>query len=66
MNRVPGIVRNPAYVEELEPDGDEVDPVDLSPFIEGTHPSSPVPLQRMKEQMELKIFHRYSRKRSRT
>ena len=38
MNRVPGIVRNPAYVEELEPDGDEVDPVDLSPFIEGDTP----------------------------
>ena len=38
MNRVPGIVRNPAYIGELEPDGDEVDPVDLSPFIEGDTP----------------------------
>ena len=38
MNRVPGIVRNPAYVGELEPEGDEVDPVDLSPFTEGDTP----------------------------
>ena len=38
MNRVPAIVRNPAYVGELEPEGDEVDPVDLSPFIEGDTP----------------------------
>ena len=38
MNRVPGIVRNPAYIGELEPDGDEVDPIDLSPFIEGDTP----------------------------
>ena len=29
MNRVPVIVRNPAFVEELEPDGDEIDPADL-------------------------------------
>ena len=32
MNRVPVIVRNPAYIEELEPDG-EVDPADPAPFI---------------------------------
>ena len=38
MNRVPNIVRNPAYVGELEPDGDEVDPVDISPLIEGDTP----------------------------
>ena len=38
MNHVPGIVRNPAYVGELEPEGDEVDPVDLSPFTEGDTP----------------------------
>ena len=38
MNRVPDIVRNPAYIGELEPEGDEVDPVDLSPFIEGDTP----------------------------
>ena len=38
MNRVPVIVRNPAFVEELEPDGDEVDPVDISPFMEGDTP----------------------------
>ena len=38
MNRVPAIVRNPAYIGELEPEGDEVDPVDLSPFMEGDTP----------------------------
>ena len=38
MNRVPVIVRNPAFVEELEPDGDEVDPADISPFMEGDTP----------------------------
>ena len=35
MNRVPVIVRNPAFVEELEPDGDEVDPADIAPCISG-------------------------------
>ena len=37
MNRVPVIVWNPAYIEELEPDG-EVDPVDPAPFISGNTP----------------------------
>ena len=31
MNRVPVIVRNPAYIEEVELDEDEVDPADISP-----------------------------------
>ena len=34
MNRVPVIVWNPAYLEELEPDG-EVVPVDPATFISG-------------------------------
>ena len=38
MNRVPVIVRNPAFIEELEPDGDEVDPADLTPCIGGNTP----------------------------
>ena len=38
MNRVPVIVRNPAFIEELEPDGDEVDPADLIPCIGGNTP----------------------------
>ena len=38
MNRVPVIVRNPAFIEELEPEGDEVDPADLTPSIEGNTP----------------------------
>ena len=37
MNRVPVIVWNPAYIEELEPDG-EVDPADPAPFISGNTP----------------------------
>ena len=35
MNSVPVIVWNPAFVEELEPDEDEVDPADLAPCIGG-------------------------------
>ena len=34
MNLVPAVVWNPAYIEELEPDG-EVDPADPAPFISG-------------------------------
>ena len=37
MNRVPVITWNPAYIEELEPDG-EVVPVDPAPFISGNTP----------------------------
>ena len=44
MNHVPVIVRNPAYVEELEPVGDEeVDPTDLAPFISGNTPIITIP-----------------------
>ena len=42
MNRVPVIVRNPAYVEELEPD-EEVDPADLAPLISGNTPIITIP-----------------------
>ena len=44
MNHVPVIVRNPAYVEELEPVGDEeVDPTDLAPIISGNTPIITIP-----------------------
>ena len=44
MNRVPVIVWNPAYVEELEPDeGEDVDPADLAPLISGNTPIVTVP-----------------------
>jgi len=42
MNRVPVIVRNPAYIEELESDED-VDPADLAPLISGNTPIVTVP-----------------------
>ena len=42
MNRVPVIVRNPAYVEELEPD-EEVDPADPAPLISGNTPIITIP-----------------------
>ena len=42
MNRVPVIVWNPAYVEELESDED-VDPADLAPLISGNTPIVTVP-----------------------
>ena len=38
MNQVPVIARNPAYVQELEPEGDGVDPVDLAPSTSGDDP----------------------------
>ena len=41
MNRVPVIVRNPAYIEEL--DGEDVDPADLAPLISGNTPIVTVP-----------------------
>jgi len=41
MNRVPIIVWNPAYIEEL--DGEEVDPADLAPLISGNTPIVTVP-----------------------
>ena len=38
MNQVPVIARNPAYVQELEPEGGGVDPVDLAPSTSGDDP----------------------------
>ena len=38
MNQVPVIARNPAYVQELELEGDGVDPVDVAPFTSGDDP----------------------------
>ena len=43
MNQVPNIVRNPAVVGELELDGDEVDPADVTPFVSGNAPIITVP-----------------------
>ena len=42
MNHVPAIVRNPAYVEELEPD-EEVDQADVTPLTSGDSPIITVP-----------------------
>ena len=39
MNRVHVLVLNPAFIEELEPDGDEVDPADLAPCTSGNTPT---------------------------
>ena len=43
MNRVPVIVRNPAYVEAVELDEDEVNPADLIPLVSGNTPIVTVP-----------------------
>ena len=43
MNRVPVIVRNPAYIEELELDEEEVDQADITPVISGDTPTITVP-----------------------
>ena len=38
MNQVPVIARNPAYAQELELEGDGVDPVDIAPPASGDDP----------------------------
>ena len=38
MNQVPVIARNPAYAQELELEGDGVDPVDIAPSTSGDDP----------------------------
>ena len=43
MNRVPVIVRNPAYVVDVELDEDEVYPADLTPLVRGNTPIVTVP-----------------------
>ena len=43
MNQVPNIIRNPAVVGELELDGDDVDPADVTPFVSGNAPIITVP-----------------------
>ncbi len=43
MNQVPNILGNPAVVGELELDGDEVDPADVTPFMSGNAPIITVP-----------------------
>ena len=43
MNRDSMIVANPAYIEEVELDEDEVDPADLTPLISGDTPIVTVP-----------------------
>jgi len=43
MNQVLVIVRNPAYVADVELDEDEVDPADLTPLVSGNAPIFPAP-----------------------
>ena len=38
MNQVPVITRNPAHVQERDPEGDRVDPVDVAPLTSGDDP----------------------------
>jgi len=43
MNRVPVIVQNPAYIDEVELDEEEVDPADITPLISEDTPIITVP-----------------------
>jgi len=43
MNQVPVIVRNPAYIEELEPDEEAVEQTDATPLVSGDTPTITVP-----------------------
>ena len=49
MNRVRVMVRNPAFIEELEPDGDEDDPADLAPCISKNTPTVTSPAAKDEE-----------------
>ena len=52
MNRVPVIIPNPAYIEEVELDEDEVDPADLTPLISGNTPIVTVPASEDEDEYE--------------
>ena len=41
MSQIPVIVRNPAYVADVELDSDEVDQADLTPLVSGNAPIVP-------------------------
>jgi len=49
MNHVPVIVRNPAYVAEVELGEDEVDPTDLAPLVSGNAPIVTAPASEDKD-----------------
>ena len=52
MNQVPVIVRNPAYVADVELDEDEVDPADLTPLVSGNAPIVTAPASEDKDVAE--------------
>ena len=52
MNQVPVIVRNSAYVADVELDEDEVDPVDLAPLVSGNDPIVAAPASEDEEAAE--------------
>ena len=52
MNQVPVIVRNSAYVADVELDEDEVDPVDLAPLVSGNDPIVTAPASEDEEAAE--------------
>ena len=43
MNRVSVIVRNPAYIEEVELDEDGVNPANMIPLVSGNTPIITIP-----------------------
>ena len=71
MNRVSVIVRNPAYIEEVELDEDGVNPANMIPLVSGNTPIITIPasededvakdvLEDKDEDERWKIFRRYS------
>ena len=52
MNRVPVIVQNPAYIEELEPDEKAVDQDDVTPLVSGDVPTITTPASEDKKVAE--------------
>ena len=66
MNRASVIVRNPAFIEELEPDGDEVDPADLAPSVSGNDPIITVPASEDEEEKVNEILKELERSNAET
>ena len=52
MNQVPVIVRNPAYVADVELDEDEVDPADLTSLVSWNAPIVTAPVSEDKDVAE--------------
>ena len=66
MSRASVIVRNPAFIEELGPDGDEVDPADLATSVSENDPIIIVPASEDEEKKVSDILKELERSNAET